>query len=294
MPEINPNNPIIEPAQLAKWLEFPTLLIFDCRFQLGAPGVGSSSYQQSRIPGAKYLHLDEDLSGPIADGSSGRHPLPDMASFWSKMSQLGVDEHSLVVCYDASGGAYASRLWWMLRWSGFVNVCVLNGGWQAWNASGFPVDTSPLSGEHFIPGDTSKQELSYPEFELLDRYRVKAADFEQDLAHSNLVDSRTNDRFLGQNEVIDPVAGHIPHAQNFPWVDNLNEDGTFKSKIVLKERFQPLFESAERPTFYCGSGVTACHNILASQIAGFPMPSLYAESWSGWISNPDRPIQTEA
>jgi thiosulfate/3-mercaptopyruvate sulfurtransferase len=294
MPEINPQKPIIEPSQLAQRLEMPTLLIFDCRFQLGSPEEGRTAYQESRIPGAKYLHLDEDLSSPIGDGSGGRHPLPDMVSFWSKMARFGVDSHSLVVCYDASGGAYASRFWWMLKWSGFVNVWVLNGGWQAWNASGFPIDESSRPAQRVAPEVIAAQVLSHPSFELQTQFRAKAGDFAKDLAHSNLVDSRTHDRFLGENEVIDHVAGHIPHAQNLPWGDNLNADGTFKSQTVLRERFQTLYESENRPIFYCGSGVTACHNILATQIAGFPMPSLYAESWSGWISDSDRPVQTGA
>ncbi|MDA1029236.1 MAG: sulfurtransferase [Bacteroidetes bacterium] len=308
-------NPVLGVSEFLRWAEKEPLCVFDCRFYLVDPGQGQREYVASHIPGAKYLHLDDDLSGPRGDGSRGRHPLPDAGLLWTKLQDLGVTRDSIVVGYDSSGGPYASRLWWLLRQMGFQNVWVLDGGWGAWLAylksdSDLAQSAIELLESNNLtpselesgPADNSTQP-GFPapmvtnnggiresiqdlvpelvEVELIEAQKDKFA----------LIDSRTHDRYLGQNETIDPVAGHIPGAANLSWQDNLNPLGHFLSPEVLQKRFEPFFGARLKPVFYCGSGVTACHNVLATQIAGLPMPALYADSWSGWISDPRRPIE---
>lgn len=278
-------------------------MLFDCRFYLGDVTQGRLEYEEEHIPGAIYLDLDKDLSGPIGDGSEGRHPLPDVSSFIAKMQNHGVNEHSVVVAYDQSAGAYASRLWWMLKSLGCPHVYVLNGGWNMWKSTSTShvLETSKITPREAAEsvrsvgaplsqasGMNSQSPFSLKSWPVLHSDGV----FEQ-LQQLNLVDSRTNDRYLGQNETIDPVAGHIPGAHNLPWTDNVDASGTFLPIPMLYQRFKEVYSQNSNPVFYCGSGVTACHNILATQVAGFPMPDLFAASWSGWISDPKKPVDTQ-
>ncbi len=297
-------NPILDVGELTEWMQEGSVILFDCRFYLEEPERGKNEFCDNHIPGARYLHLKTDLSRPIGDGSEGRHPLPEMETLWKKLTAFGVSETSKIVCYDSAGGPFAARLWWLLRWSGFTNVWVLNGGWAAWETyNSTPEHRFEPSTRNPRPSnagtkvdDISQNSTRSSEAIVLTTsiedlpIRTIAQSFESNSARSNLVDSRTHDRFLGQNETIDPIAGHIPGAINLPWTDNLDEFGHFLEPDRLHSRFKTLFGEQSNPVFYCGSGVTACHNILATQIAGLPLPELYAESWSGWISKPDRPV----
>ena len=317
---------------MLEWSVSEPFSLFDCRFYLAEPDQGKREYGLDHIPGAHYLHLNQDLSGEIGDGSRGRHPLPDVKALWTTLFSMGVTEDSKIVCYDSSGGPYASRLWWLLRHSGFTDIWVLDGGWQAWLAyleeNPHVARTALNQNDHSTGSDTSLSSMTLAPStqeagDAKDARDAKEAGeageageavrsggaatassntknspvlvsveaIETQLDHMNLVDSRTHDRFLGQNETIDPVAGHIPGASNLSWLDNLSVSGHFLDAEVLKSRFAPVFEKSGPPVFYCGSGVTACHNILATQVAGLPMPSLYAESWSGWISRSNRPVK---
>ncbi len=286
------SHPIIDISELNQWLTQEEIIFFDCRFYLTDVSQGRREYDSNHIPGAIYLDLATDLSGPIGSGKGGRHPLPDASTFLSRMARLGVSTDSVVVAYDQSGGAYASRLWWMLKALGFETVFVLNGGWNAWTKEGDPhLIQSRNSTRNRISGldSDTKSYLDLPSgldgtdgpprFPHLSTSHV--VNRKSDLV---LVDSRTHDRYMGLNETIDPIAGHIPGALNIPWTENVDEAGYFLPPELLKKRFEGVFSLDSSPVFYCGSGVTACQNILATQIAGFPMPGLYAASWSGWIN----------
>lgn len=270
-------SPVISAANLKAILNDDHLVIFDCRFSLASPASGMTEYETAHIPSSRYLHLDRDLSGPMGNGEFGRHPLPDPDHFASSMASKGVDDDSLVVAYDDSGGAFASRLWWMMKWLGHEAVSVLDGGWRAWLTANGAVQSSISPHEKSTFTRNEITPLLASATELLD----------QDV---NLIDSRSAERYAGEAEPIDPVAGHIPGAVNRPWMQNLNEDGKFLSPGQLRARFTDL-DLSNQTIFYCGSGVTACHNILATQIAGLPMPQLYAPSWSGWINDETRPVE---
>lgn len=256
-------------------------VIFDCRFSLANTEAGRHAYQQAHIPNAHYMHLDEDLSGPIVPGVTGRHPLPAPESFATLLGEKGVSNASQVIAYDDRGGAIASRLWWMLKWLGHEAVAVLDGGIQAWQALHFPLSTTPPTAvpKTFTPNVQSKLIAS-----------VAAVEARTQQAVSNLVDARAAARYHGQEEPIDPVAGHIPRACSLPFADNLTNAGTFADQATLTERFSSLYQDDPQPIVYCGSGVTACHNILAMAHAGFPLPRLYPGSWSHWITDSNRPI----
>jgi thiosulfate/3-mercaptopyruvate sulfurtransferase len=257
------------------------LRILDCRFDLGDTEAGRRAYIHSHIPGAAYAHLDEDMSGPILPGRTGRHPLPDADDFARTVARLGISNRSQVVLYDASGGSMASRMWWMLRWVGHEAVAVLDGGWDAWTAAGL----STSSGEEIpLPGGFSAS----PRPELV----VDAAEMLAKTASGGalVVDARAADRFRGENETHDPIGGHIPGASNLPHTGNLH-DGLFRDPAELAARFSELM--GNRPPseviFYCGSGVSACHNALALEHAGIGEARLYLGSWSDWITDPTRP-----
>ncbi|MDA0379123.1 MAG: sulfurtransferase [Bacteroidetes bacterium] len=283
--DFTPLSPLISASDLKDLLGDPDVLVVDCRFSLDDPGAGRQRWQTSRIPGAFYAHVDHDLSGPVGDGRLGRHPLPDPVRIHALLARWGVTEGSLLVAYDDAGGGFAGRLWWMARWIGHNSVCVLDGGWQAWVASHGEVDTAPLPADD-VP--LAESGVSEPVFFHAD-WLVTA----DDLAQTSLpiVDARARPRFLGEEEPIDRVAGHIPGAVNMPWMENLGPDGRFLSPEALAARWDAVGGSRNAVT-YCGSGVTACHNILAAAVAGLPLPRLYAPSWSGWISDPSRPIET--
>lgn len=274
---------LISVAELAANLADPDVVVFDCRHELTNPDFGARAYAESHIPGARFAHVDKNLSGPLT-GKNGRHPLPDAGEFMQWLGRMGVSARSQVVGYDQAGGAYASRLWWMLRWLGHPRVAVLDGGWQAWTAAGQPVTADvPVSKPARFEGKP-------------DNSRVDAAHVLRNLDSPDmvLIDARANDRFRGQNETIDPVAGHIPGARNRVFKDNLDAKGFFKPAAQLREDFEKVLEGSApgKVVHQCGSGITACHNLLAMEIAGLGGSRLYSGSWSEWIADPSRPVAT--
>ncbi len=257
----------------------PPHLIVDCRSQLGNSEWGEQEYRRSHIAGAAFAHLERTLSGPIVRGVTGRHPLPSSASLCSFFSSLGITAETQVFAYDQDNGAYAARLWWLLRWLGHDRVAVINGGWRAWQQAQLPVDDAIVQRTpSLFVGVTHADKVVSAE-QVLHRDH-----------HTALIDARGAARFAGREEVIDPVAGHIPGARNFPFTENVDSNGEFLAMTDLQHRFSSLREQSV--ISYCGSGVTACHNILAMVHAGFAEPRLYAGSWSEWICDPTRPIAT--
>ncbi len=269
---------LIEPVELLANLGHTDWLIVDCRYNLFAPTAGRESWQEHCIPGAQYLHLDDDLSGSIIPGQTGRHPLPEKAVFALLMESLGLSRKSQLVVYDDKGGGIAARLWWMARWIGHEKVAVLNGGWPAWLAEGGRTE----KGVDVQRTQTKVRAINQERVEVKS-YDYPAVNALRVAAEYSLVDSRTSPRYLGDEEPIDPIAGHIPGAINLPWPGNLTAEGRFKSKAELKNRFAQLEHEAANTVFYCGSGVTACHNILAYYHAYGELPGLYPGSWSDWI-----------
>ncbi len=272
--------------------------IFDCRHRLDNPDKGHELYQEGHIPGAIFVHLDKDLAGPIGmteSGHSGRHPLPDPDVWMKRLGEWGVEPSKQVIAYDDSGGSYAARLWWMLRAIGHEAVAVLNGGLQAWVASGGQLETR----------ETKPKPVQFP---YRGRFRSDwVADLDEvksQIANRNpvlsgaegsqflLVDARAPNRYRGETETLDPIAGHIPGARNMYYQENLNPDGTFRSHDELRARFEPIVQQAKgrEIAMYCGSGVSACHNLLAMEIAGLPPARLFPNSWSGWSNTPGLPV----
>jgi thiosulfate/3-mercaptopyruvate sulfurtransferase len=248
------------------------LLLFDCNHDLSDPEAGRENWRKQRIPGAQFLHLDEDLSGPIIPGLTGRHPLPAPEVFLATLKAKGYLGHQQqIVLYDSKGGGIAARAWWMLHWIGHPAVAVLDGGYPAWaKASGTENRASALA-----PEKGTVETVSILNCERVDEIR-RRADW-------TLVDSRTAPRYAGIEEPIDPVAGHIEGAINLPWPENLTEAGHFRDRAALKNRFASIESKAANTVFYCGSGVTACHNMLAYYYATGEMPGLYPGSWSEWL-----------
>lgn len=268
---------LISPADLFAKLGDPDWVIVDCRFDLADPVAGRAHYLRSHIPGAVYAHLNDDLSGPpVTD--HGRHPLPTPERLCALFGRLGIGNHSRVVVYDGVGGAYAARLWWMLRYMGHEAVALLDGGWPAWEAAGYPTQ----AGEAHNPPAVFVGEPRAEWVVLLDAVP------EQPL----LIDSRDPQRYSGAVEPIDARAGHIPGAVNFPFARNLDVTGRFLPADRLRAQFEALLGDADPATavFYCGSGVSACHNLAALAQAGLPMARLYVGSWSEWSRDPARPI----
>jgi thiosulfate/3-mercaptopyruvate sulfurtransferase len=277
-----PYTTLVTASDLAAHLDDAGWVVCDCRHDLVDTGAGRRAYAESHIPGARFVHLDEDLSAQRT-GRNGRHPLPDPQRFARRVGELGVSNSSQVVAYDASGGYYAARLWWMLRWLGHEAVAVLDGGWDAWRKAPHPfADQIPV--------------IAAARFSALHR-----AELVQDTAAiaaklgnpgSLLLDARAPNRYRGENETLDPVAGHIPGAANRFFQLNLDADGKFKPAKILRQEFDELLgnNSSEQVTHYCGSGVTACHNLLAMNIAGLAGSRLYSGSWSEWCSEPSRPV----
>jgi thiosulfate/3-mercaptopyruvate sulfurtransferase len=253
-------------------------VLLDCSFELTDAQAGSRAYRDAHLPGAHYLHLDDDLSG-AKTGRNGRHPLPERAALAARFGALGITPATPVVACDAQGGACAARAWWLLLWLGHEDVAVLDGGIAAWRAAGgaMTADLPPA------PASTVPYPLHAASAPTLDAAAVRAG-----LGRLNLVDARAVERFRGEIEPIDPAAGHIPGARNRSFKDNLAADGRFKDRAALRADWQPLAAAGE-PVHYCGSGVTACHNVLAAAHAGLGLGALYAGSWSEWSSDPDRP-----
>lgn len=274
---------LISTSDLQPHLADKDWAIVDCRFDLAQPEWGFEEYQKSHIPGAVYAHMDKDLAGPITP-FSGRHPLPDVNTFVHRLNAWGIGDNTQVIAYDTSGGSFAVRLWWLLRWLGHSAVAVLDGGFPKWKAEERPVaagvETRPSSAEfHPIP-DWSI--IAYAD--EVDRIR-------QDPNYV-LIDARAPERYRGEVEPIDPVAGHIPGAINHFYGKNLAPDGTFLPPEELRKQFLELIgnTSPDHVVVYCGSGVTSIHHLLALELAGLPGARLYAGSWSEWIRDPNRPV----
>ena len=275
---------LVETEVLAAHLSDPGWVVFDCRSTLTDPEAGPRAYAAGHIPGARYLHLEHDLSGAITP-HSGRHPLPEPEVLVQKLSRAGVGKDTQVVAYDDSGGPYAARLWWLLRWLHHPQVAVLNGGWQQWLKEQRAVDAAPpapLPRDFPYSGADRSLWLSTEQVLQIVRGQRKGL----------LLDARGAVRFRGEEEPIDPVAGHVPGARNLPFTGNLSADGRFNAPATLRHRFEETLggHPAEQAVLMCGSGVTACHNLLAMELAGMKEAKLYAGSWSEWIRDPARPV----
>lgn len=271
---------VIDCTTLAQHLQETAWLVVDCCFNLADTEYGRRVYAQGHIPGAHYLHLDDDLSSPITP-DSGRHPLPDVEKLAATLRALGLRNNTQVVVYDDNGGAMAGRLWWLLRWMGHQAVAVLDGGWQAWQQQQGTLSPDPpkiLAEGNFQP-------------QLQSGFTVTALDLRQANSPWQLVDARAAERFRGEMESIDPIAGHIPGALNRPLTDNL-QNGYFKSAGQLRAEWEQVLQGCNlaQIVHMCGSGVTACHNQLAMEVAGLSGTRLYPGSWSEWIRDPQRPI----
>ena len=275
---------VISCADLAAHLHDPDWRVFDCRHQLSDVTYGEKAYAEGHLPGAFFLHLDRDLSSPM-NGHNGRHPLPDIFLLASKLGAAGVDRKTQVVVYDDAGGMIAGRLWWLLRWLGHDKVALLDGGIGQWLKEGHPITTAAARSAPVV-------------FSVDRRDWVLSADkvFSNiDKGVFCLVDARAPDRFRGENETLDPVGGHIPGARNRFFRDNLAADGHFKPAAELRKEWLEILAGvpSESSVMYCGSGVSACHNLLSLSHAGLDGARLYAGSWSEWCSDPGRPIQTD-
>lgn len=272
---------LISAAELMASLSGPhPPVVLDCSFDLADTGAGRRAYTAGHLRGAHYLHLDDDLSGPKHDAQGrflGRHPLPSRESFAALLGRLGIEPATPVVTYDAQGGPYAARAWWLLLWLGHEDVAVLDGGVAAWKAAGGALVTeTPNARPAHYP-------LHAPAMSTLDAQAVGAG-----LGRLHLVDARAGERFRGEVEPLDRAAGHIPGARNRPFKDNLDADGRFKPRDQLRDEWSS-FAGEGALVHYCGSGVTACHNLLAAAHAGLGEGSLYPGSWSEWSSDPSRP-----
>ncbi|MBA2592996.1 MAG: sulfurtransferase [Pseudomonadota bacterium] len=272
-----PYQSIVTCETLARYVGDPAWVVVDCRFDLADPEAGGRAYRHRHIAGAAYAHLDRDLCGPPVI-TRGRHPLPTAEALQATLGRLGIDDSRQVVAYDDTGGAMAARLWWLLRYMGHGAVALLDGGWDAWEAAGLPTDT----GEERT---AARVFLGAPRTEWLVRIdHVSDAPL--------LIDSRDPARYRGEVEPLDPVAGHIPGAVNYCWKENLDGQGRFLAAATLRARIERLLAGtpSREAVFYCGSGVTACHNLVAVVHAGLPAARLYAGSWSEWCSDQGRPV----
>jgi thiosulfate/3-mercaptopyruvate sulfurtransferase len=255
-------------------------VVLDCRFELAQPDAGAAAYAAGHVPGAFYAHLDRHLSG-AKTGRNGRHPLPDRAALAAWAGSLGIAPGVQVVACDDQGGVYAARAWWLLRWLGHEAVAVLDGGWAAWRAAGGAVETAIPQ----PPGGPAYPAAAAPAMATIDADALLAR-----LGRVRLLDARAGERFRGEAEPLDPVAGHIPGASLRCFKDNLQGDGRFKPAATLRAEFAA---GGDAPAVHlCGSGVTACHNLLAMVHAGLDAGALYPGSWSEWCADPSRPVAT--
>lgn len=273
---------VVSTERLAAHLDDPSWVVVDMRFDLARPQRGRQSYLDAHIPGAVYAHLNDDLSAPVMQGVTGRHPLPGATAVAATLGRLGIGNESQVIVYDDASGSYAARLWWMLRWLGHDAVALLDGDWRAWLREGRPT----ASGESSRPARAfvahERPEMAVAASEIVGGRNL------------NLLDARSAERYRGQNEMLDPVAGHIPGATSAPWSANVDASGYFLPAEVLRLRYTELLRgsTANQCAVYCGSGVTAAHDILAMEIAGLLGARLFPGSWSEWIVDPGRPIAT--
>jgi thiosulfate/3-mercaptopyruvate sulfurtransferase len=275
-------HPLVSVDWLAQHGADPAIALIDCRFSLAQPDWGQQQYQAEHIPNAYYLDLNRDLSSPVGR-HGGRHPLPDVATLAAKLSRCGIYSAStsptgtptLVIAYDDARFAFAARLWWLLRYLGHSQVAILDGGWTAWKAAGHPtshVPTPPGSGQ-FVPQPQPQQVFT------IDQVKTR-----KDLSTVALIDSREGERYRGEREPIDPVAGHIPGALNYPWQEVTDAQGLARSPAAQQQRWATLPPETDEIIVYCGSGVTACVNLLSLELAGISTGKLYAGSWSDWCS----------
>lgn len=280
---------LVSTDDLAPHLDNPDWAVIDCRFDLNDTAKGRAAYLDAHIPGAVYAHLDDDLSGPIVPGTTGRHPLPEPEIFAARLSRWGIDQNTQVVVYDDAGGVYAGRVWWMLRWLGHDAVALLDGGWQQWVSEVRPT--------------RSGEDMRAPRTFVADVQDEMLADVDEVLANLEndefvLVDVRDEPRFRGEVTGLDPVGGHIPGAISAHYSHNLTTDGKFKSADELRAHYEELLADPdagvvpEDIVFYCGSGVSAAHDLLAMELAGLGSHRLYVGSWSHWITDPARPVAT--
>jgi thiosulfate/3-mercaptopyruvate sulfurtransferase len=280
--DLQTDSPLIEPEDLARHIDDPAIVVVDCRYDLFDPSAGRRDYDIAHVPGARYADLASDLSrapGP----RDGRHPLPDRAEFARRLGALGIDAGSEVIVYDEGSGAVAARLWWMLGWIGHERCRLLNGGLRAWTLAGQALERSTVQWQagNYQLADVSRERVidsgALPEF--LRRGGL-------------LIDARAPTRFRGEQEPIDPVAGHVPGAMNVPFSANLEPGGRFLEPDALRGLYGPLLagREADQVAAMCGSGVTACHTLLALSIAGYGAARLFAGSWSEWIRDPARPV----
>jgi len=272
---------LISTEDLARHLDDPAFVIVDCRHNLADVDAGDRSYRAAHIPGAAFLHLDRDLSG-AKTGRNGRHPLPEVAALAATFGRTGIDATKQVIAYDQNSGMWASRLWWLLCWLGHDAVAVLDGGFDRWTAEGRPrtSELPPPRSTAFVPMRPGP-----------------AASADEIVRHLNdgslfVLDARAPERFRGDLEPLDPVAGHIPGAHNRPYGENLTSQGTFKPAALLRSEFEALLGDTppSAVVHHCGSGVTACHNVLAMSVAALRGSRLYPGSWSEWIADPARPV----
>jgi thiosulfate/3-mercaptopyruvate sulfurtransferase len=275
---------LISADALKTQIDRPDWIVVDCRFSLADTKLGAKNYRHGHLPNARYAHLDKDLSSAITS-RTGRHPLPDFRALAQKLGHWGIDNRSQVVVYDDAGGAFAGRLWWLLRTLGHDKVAVLDGGIKAWRKKGYPVTTA-------LPAVKPRNFRPYPQ----DASWLTAEQVQNGLASRSicLVDARAPERYRGEAEPIDPVAGHVKGALNRPFQANLTASGEFLPAEQLRRQFQALTGDLppEQIVHMCGSGVTACHNLLAMEHAGLKGSKLYAGSWSEWIRNKNRPVAT--
>ena len=275
---------LVSTEKLAAHLGDPEWIVFDTRHDLAYPDKGRQAWEAGHVPGAYFMHLDHDLSG-TKTGKNGRHPLPPLADFAARMNRCGVAPGRQVVVYDDGGGSFAVRLWWMLWWLGHDKVALLDGGIAAWKRESRPMDA-------LVPAAREGRFAPRPrEAMTVDANTVAASLDKRELV---VVDARAATRFMGENETLDPVAGHIPGAFNRFWQHNLGYDGRFLSPEELRAEFLEEIGEVDpkRVVHSCGSGVTACHNLFAMELAGLAGSRLYPGSWSEWCADPSRPVAT--
>lgn len=278
---------LISSQDLAKHIDQPNWVIIDCQHNLADFSWGKQAYLTAHIPHAQFVDFEAVVSGDKYDAQGhfrGRHPLPDKAVFMNNMRKLGINNDTQVVIYDGKNSMFAARLWWMLKWVGHEQVAVLDGGLTHWQSQGLPVSTAVPEAKS-LGNITERPAL----VNVVDLAFVKKNLDEQQY---RLIDARASNRFHGQNETVDPVAGHIPHAINRFFEDNLQADGTFKSPEQLKAEWQPLIKDPHQTIMQCGSGSSACQNILALETIGLTGTKLYSGSWSEWCSYPELPVAT--
>lgn len=274
---------LISSEQLRDRLQKPDLVLFDCRFHLSDPAWGKQAYLEGHLPNAIFLDLEQDLAGTV-QAHGGRHPLPDSQQLANRLGACGVGANTLVVVYDAGEGM-ATHAWWLIRYLGHRHVCVLDGGINHWLAAGFPLSTK----------EPVAQAKSFP-LAVQDEWLVGREEVMQIVAGKQvgvLVDARSAERYRGEVEPLDPVAGHIPGAVNVPWLEGITPEGKWADANVQKQRFAAMVKENQPMIAYCGSGVTACANLFAMHLAGIEDAKLYAGSWSDWVSYANAPVAKE-